>query len=392
VNALERLRASLPAEPPRALAGLAARLRPRASGRVGPIGLELGREALHLVQLETGSAGLRIRAASALPLPDSRAAVLAAPAGLRGMVRAALRSRPFRGRRAVAALAAPDVKLMVFDYACADEAAEPQAVLRLVVERVNEPPDELVIDYLPFRALGAGPGQRSALVAVARREIVIERLERLRLAGLEVEALEIAPAAIRRLAGALGAAGRDENALVLYAGRARGHLIVLWGRRLVLYREIDFGEDGAVEGLAKALDLEVDEAGALLRRHGLQPPGPGDPATDDPAASWEIAETAMEILKPSFYQLAEHMEQARVYTASKARGSAPDCAYLLGAFARWPRADRLLASLAPIPVRSLDPRDSLPVDDRAAAPADLEASSEVALAVGLALRGMQGDG
>jgi len=345
----------------------------------GPIGVHGSDAALHLVQLASSRSGVRLRARSTVTF-DEGSGSEARIASLRS----ALRRGRFSGRRAVAALEGSDVKLMVFDQLGGESEAEAAAVLRLVEERFDEPVDRLVIDYLPIRDLDEGQERHSALVAVAHEDVVIERLEGLRSAGLQVDALEIAPTATRRLVSALGSRGREENAMVLYAGHRRGHLIVLWGRRLVLYRELEFGADEVEERVAKALELDPGEAAEMMRRHGVAPPAPGE-ASSVSAASYEVAETIGEILKPSFYQLADQLERARIYTASRARGAAPDRAYLLGGFACWPGADRLLASLGPLPVHTLDPAATLGFE----AP---EADGEAAVAAGLALRGVLDDG
>ena len=393
MSALARLRDSLPAELPPALASLAERLQARPKTQAaGPIGFELGPDALHLVQLERRHGALHTRAARTVPYPDGREACLESPAAFKALFGGALQAGGFRGRHAVGALRSPDVKLMVIDYAAVNDAEEPRAIVQLVGERFDEAPEALVIDYLPIRALQESRSERSALVAVAHRDLVIPHLERLRAAGLEIDALEIAPVATRRLVEALAGTGPEDNALALYAGRDSGHLCVLWGRRLVLYRELGIGEKAVVERLAKTLELESAEAETLLFRHGVQPPGPGEGASEDPATTHEIAETTLEILKPGFYALAEQIDRARVYTASKAHGAEPDRVYLLGAFARWPRADRLLASLTEMDVHTLDPsRDFAPASDDLKT-ARIETSPESALATGLALRGMLANG
>ncbi len=377
MNALERLRA------------LVDRGRARAVGRIG---LWPGWDGLHLVQLEGGAGRTSIRAARSLPWPGARDRVLDSRAELSRLVREALSSRPFRGRRAVSALAAPDVKLMVLGYALQGEANEPQRILRLVEERVEEPLENLVVDYLPIRLVGEDAAERSALVAVAPRARVIEHLERFRHAGLEIDALEILPVAVRRLVQRMTGESTDENCIALFCGRERSHLAVLWGRRLILYREVEFGERQAIEEVGKALELEPEDAAALIRRYGVRPPEPGGAAEEDPAEALEVGQTLMEILKPTFYALAEHVERSVVYIASKSRGASPEQVYLLGAMARWPRADALLEALTSIPVRALDARRAFPVGPKAASEADLEAAGGVALAAGLALRDMQVDG
>jgi len=350
----------------------------------GPIGLDLGPERAGLVQLERRGGGVRIGAARTLDLPAPGAEGAEAP--LAPLLRSAVRGAGFRGRRVVTLLPDPGARLMVVNFPLAEGESEAQRILRLVEERIDEPVDECVVDYLSIRTSDERAGERSALVAVAQREGVTAYLELLRGAGLRVDALEIAPLAIHRLVAWLTRADRSRHAVVLYAGRKRTHLTVSTGRRLLLYREVDFGEDAAVEAVAKALDMAPEEATALLRRYGVWPDEDGRVPTHDPAEALEVSETVRQILTPLAFGLAEEIRRAGVYTASQWRGAAIDGVWLLGAFAGWPRADRLLESLVSLPTGILDPGSALASDDEASLSAE-----DMTLAAGLALRGF-GDG
>jgi Tfp pilus assembly PilM family ATPase len=272
---------------------------------------------------------------------------------------------------------------MVVNFTLAEGESEPQRILSLVEERIDEPIAECVVDYHSIRASDEDGGDRSALVAVARRDVVISYLELLRRAGLRVDALEIVPVAIHRLAAWLGREERSSHTVLLHGGKRRSHLIVYAGRRLLLYRELEFGEDAAVEALGKALEMGAEEAAALLHRYGVWPDEEGREAVPDPAEAVEVAETLRQILKPGAYGLAEEIERAGVYTASQWRGASIDRVWLLGAFARWPRVERLVESLVSVPTSVLDPTTVLARAGEAPPPGD-----GIALAAGLALRGL----
>jgi Tfp pilus assembly PilM family ATPase len=362
------------------------------AGSASPIGLWAGSSGLQLLQLERTPDSLAIRAARSLTWPDTREAMLSDPPRFAEFVAAGLRSRPFRGRRAVSALAAPEVKLMVLSYPVDDPRSESEILLRLVAERVDEPLDRLVVDYQPIRGLSDSGDERAAIVAVARRERVLAHLECFRRAGLEIDALEIPPTAMRRMILQLTGADPLENCIALFSECDRSHLVVLWGRRLILYREIEFSERNLIADVAKALELESADAEALLCRFGVHPPAPGEERIEAAAGSDEIARTLMEIAKPAFYSLVEHIDRSVIYTASKARGAAPNCVYVAGGAMRFPRAAQFLEELASLSVRRLALRDAFSFDSRAAQPPDFEIEGEMALAVGLALRGAVADG
>jgi type IV pilus assembly protein PilM len=281
-----------------------------------------------------------------------------------------------------------DVKLMIVNYELTPDASEPELILGFVAERTGESLESCVVDYRAIRA-SEEQTSRSALVAVARREAVLAYLELLRGAGLKVEALEIAPIALHRLFAWLGRAAPSGNQLVLHCGRRRSHLIALAGRRLDLYREVEFGADGLIEALSKSLDLGAESAHGMLRRYGAWPDDQGSQSWEDPAEAFEIAETLSEILKPCTLVLAEEVKRAGVYMASQWQGASLERVSLLGGFAEWPRIDRLLESAFAMPTRVLDPLTELSGGAREGAATG--AGDEMSIAAGLALRGMAAD-
>ncbi len=343
--------------------------------RPGPIGLDLGLERLSMVQLKHRGRATRVCAATSLGLEDK----LESGRDLKRVMRQAFKLHAFRGRRVVTALPADDVKLMVLNYELERGRDEPSVILDLVEERTGSL-EERVVDYVSIRKLSEKEREHSALVAVAREEAVIAYLELLRSAGLEVEALEIAPIAVRRLLMAVAEDSRRENALVLHLGPRHSHLTVLWGRRLILYRELEFDQNEMIERVCGSLDMSRETAARLLNQHGV--------ASDTAADGAEIGQTLRQILQPCFGGVAEQADNALVYTASRTRGESVDAVYLLGPIARWPGVDQLLQELLRIPVRILDPLEQLggepELDPSPGTAADL------ALATGLALRGMEG--
>jgi type IV pilus assembly protein PilM len=358
------------------------------STAVGPIGLDLGEEAAHLLQLEPAGSELQIRAAASVPYSESPASLLAEPSALKRLIKNSLRAGPFQGRRVVTAIPRERVKLMVLNYQLGGSQDEPELILSLVEERVSQPLDECVIDYVRLREDPEKREDSSALVAVSREQDVIDYLELLRAAGLTVEALEIGPVAIRRLLTSLAQDQIRENVMAVQFGCEKSYLIVLWGRRLLLYREVDFGVDRAIEQLASALEMDAEGAAALLDEYGVFPDPSRTLAGSELASADQICRTIMEIVKSSFGAVADQVASALVYTASRTRGESVDQVYLLGSITRWPGADRLFGSLLSMPVEVLDPAASMRFGPSGLAEPHGSGAPELALAAGLALRGM----
>jgi type IV pilus assembly protein PilM len=350
--------------------------------RIGPIGLELSREKLHLVQLERSEEGrITLRAHASVPLPYDREALMAAPRVMRKLLARAFAADHFKGRQTVLAMPPGHFKTLPLSYQLASGQSEESVIGALMAERVDGPLTDYVVDYLPVRTR-AREGERLALVAVSPRAAVLQHLELARLAGLQVEALEIGPVAIRRLVSALSSGNDTEVVLVLNTGTAASYLTVVAGRRLLLDQELRFGESALLERIAASLELAVPRARELVMRTGLEPEARRNDA--DVAGA---RETLREILRPELARLVEEIERACLFVASETRGANVARVYLLGSLARWPGADRMLAELARVPIATMPNPLTLLGGEGRQVNADTMAP-ELAVATGLALRGL----
>ena len=166
-----------------------------------------------------GRAGLRLRDACSVKHDGDLEALLASKRELKGLVDQVMRGCRFRGRRIVTHPPGEHLRLMVLNYTADESVSEAQQVMDLCRERMRSDLLDHVVDFVRIRTSGQQQGDRSVLVAAAPEEPVLEHLERLRRAGLEVEAMEIAPMAVRRLIAAIAPDPADlksgEIALVL---------------------------------------------------------------------------------------------------------------------------------------------------------------------------------
>ena len=358
-------------------------LRSRGRPRTGPIGFELSYEKLHMVQMDFGEDGPRIRAAASLDYPCPREVLIGDAGALKRLVKAGFSNKPFSGRRVVTTMPAGAVKLMLVTYSAPDDASEPQMVLQRSLERLDGDAADWVVDYLPVQTRRDREGDRAALVACTRRTQVTEYLDHLHRAGLQVDAVEVGPVAVRRLVASLSEANATENVLTINFGRARSYLTVYAGGTIALDREVSFGEDELAAKVAASLEMPLEEATGLLYRYGI-----GRASEQSvPGLPHEIASTVTEIVSPRFVGLVAEVEKAMMYTASQLRGAGIDGVYLLGSVARWPGAETLLGELLAIPVHVLNPFSAFIARSDAAVLGDLDPIAGISLATGCALRG-----
>lgn len=362
------------------------------SKRIGPIGLECSLHELHLVQLEAAPTGaISLVARASLAYPEPRDELMRSPRQMRSLVQRALASDRFRGRRVVSVLPSPQTRILSVTYQVHAGQADAAALLKVMAGRLEEDLSHYVIDYLPVRA-EQQVEERLAIVAVARRESVIDYLELLRKCGLEAHRLDIGPAAIRRLVSVMAPRGAHDNILAINFGRLTSYLTVVSGARLLFDQEIQFGEQKLLDEIAAALEMSVAATRDLVKRHSFGS-SPGADSQASPAGAIDVSCTLQEIVKPAFMRLADEINRALIYTASETHGEAVSRIYLLGSLARWQGSDHLLNRLVKLPVETMpDPLKAFGQHAEPDATGQPEPAPEIAVATGLALSGMIEDG
>jgi Tfp pilus assembly PilM family ATPase len=371
-----------------ALATIRQKLTPAASSaRVGPIGLDCALSEMHLVQLQADSEGvLSVRALASIPYPESREALFSSAKTMRALVRQALQAGNFKGNRIVTTLPADNLQIMPVSYYSGGSETDEAALLALLEERLEGDLGNYVIDYIPVRK-EQNSSERQAIVAVARREFVIDYLEALRKCGLEAMHLEIGPSAIRRLLSAMNSQKAHETVLAINFGRTASYLTVISGSRLLFDQEIRIGEMQLLEEVATSLEMPVESVRQLISGHSLDPGAVNHKATTE-YLDVDIAGTLQEIVKPAFLKLAEEINRTLIYTASQTRGEPVSRIYLLGSLARWQGSDALLNSLVQLEVETI-PNPLQPFNRKQPAEGHIgNPSPEIAVATGLAMHGM----
>jgi type IV pilus assembly protein PilM len=353
-----------------------------ARARTFPIGLHMGTQRMHLVQMQAGPAGRpAIRAAIALDYDGSREHTLSSPARLKALLSTAWKRQPFKGGHVVAAMPKDHVKISLVNYTVADGQSDADAIVRELRERIKGSEEDVVADYMQVRGAELR-AQRDAIVAIAQRAEVTRYLDALSDAGLEVDALDIGPSALTRVVSWIPRdTGTDEppNLLLVTFGATSSFLTVVSGRRLMLDRSVEFAEQRLVARLGAAVDMSPQLATQLLSIHGFA----ASPAS---AESQEISSILKEVLRPELAAFAEEVGKTMVYLASKTRGRRIDRIYLIGPIAHYPGMSELLAETLGVAVELLNPFSIYEHALSADALSRLVPHSALGIATGLALR------
>lgn len=352
--------------------------------RAPRIGLYVGHEAVNLVQMEETGQSVRIQAIAALPFPDARKSVLHDTKGFKALLERARSIQPFSGKRVVSSLSSSEVKTSTVIYKRQKGLSDEQSLVAELRERMPGDLGDSVVDFMALRHLDPEVDVGEALVAIAPRKSVITYLDALTAAGLEVDSLDVGPNALSRLVRHAGAQQWREfpklpNALLINVGFHSTFLSVIWGRRLILDRPVDFSEKRLLERLMKVLGMS--EALALSFLRGMDEPG---------AQAEEARLTVLEVLRPEILVLQQEINRTLVYMASKTRGKSVDVIFLAGCVARYPGLIKGFQQSLQVPVSVLNPLTLFGSGPKAATlDTALGLRPGVVLASGLALRNME---
>ena len=342
----------------------------------GPVGIDFDDAGVRLVQFRKKDGRIELAASVHQPLS---AEMRASAKQTRSVIRKALRKYGFVGREVVTCMQPKHVKIMMISYLHQSGKADEELIVQRVAERIEDDIGNYVIDYLMIRPQVKDGQERSVLVAMARRDSVVDYLEQLRKAGLTVKVLEIEPTAILRLVLMKHGHDHTANLMTISMGYSQTYITVLSGRRLIYERDISFGEHQLIELLCRELEIDEHEARTMLVREdniGV------DISEDEHSIS--VTDALYGVLKPLFMELVEDINKARVYAASETRGMPVKHVYLTNVVASWRGIEHFIDSLIEVPVSVLVPFEGIPKSDAI----ETESDPRAAVVAGMALQGL----
>jgi len=369
--------------------GVQTRLQPLGRANItGPIGIDFGIDHINLVQINRILDKFNITAAASIPFSVDREQLLQDSVLLKQLLKDTFKTQCFNYHHVVAALPPNLMQLVLVNYKCGRNQDHNTALLKAMSEQFNEKFEGTIIDYLPIRPKVEEQLERSALVAISKREDVTQFLETLRIAGLKVKALEIGPVAIKRLLTNLEDHSESiHKVMAINFASINSFVTVLWGGELLLDREMNIGLDCILKTVSDALDISREQALQLMQTHGFSSKENTQNMSVNDFFNGDITSTLIQILKPISIRFVQEIKKVLIYTAAETQGGAIDVIYILGSLARWPLVDRYLTNLINLPVKTIDPFVDFSVNTPSIEINSLEPVSGIAVATGLALHG-----
>jgi len=363
------------------------------ANQVGAIGLDIRASCLNMVQMSMKGEGSMptIRAVVSLPLPCDREELLASPKVLKKLISGALKEHGFLGKRCISTLPANKISIRNMSFELKTEHEDDmQALYPRLRELLGDKLNSSVIDYIPIRPENKKQLSRSALVAITERSDVDTYLNLIDQCGLEVDVLEVGPLAIRRLVAGMSPDDHNSKLLVMNVGETKSYLTVIWGRRILLDKEVPFGRNSIISALVKELTITESAAERLLSKYGF------DTACDDEANAQadevdhlDMVRMLGEIVTPIVTELGGKIREVLLYTAAETHGGGIDSIYLMGSIAHFKGVDTLLSRILSERIDVINPFYGFKGDGKQqhSVSNNVDVSS-IAVATGMSLRGL----
>ena len=294
---------------------------------LGPIGLDLGADAPHAMQVRLGvdaptaHCAARVETSPAL-IDRTRAAIHA------------LRCAGFVGREVVVGLSSSCASMHVARFPTLESDDHREAVAWEAAERSAIPRESIVADSLATLAPSSGTDSKSEyLVVSANATELTDALDLLIESGFEPIAVEPRFASIARALARRVRRDADSNHIraVLHVERAGSTVLVLRGDRVAFCREITLGGGALDQAVAARLSISV-EAAAVLRDRRIAY-ARGVAPTIDPIAE----EAALAATRPTIDAIANELALCLRYFGVTFRGGQPTRVILSGPHGAEPR-------------------------------------------------------
>ncbi len=326
------------------------------------IGLDVGSNAIKLVQLQEGRDGLALHKAGSAPTPANaiKGGVVVDPLAVAQSIRALLEALQIDAATAVAGIAGPTVVVREVPLPAMSDRQLRRSIQWEARNYISFPVEDSVVEFQVVDR-PAAPGtnaQMKVLLVAAPRDMVDSQVETLELAGLEPLAVEIQPfAALRGLVAGNGQTQSNGETIALVGiGAAYTEITLVKDAEFVLSRMIPIAGNAFTDAIKNALDVDLEEANRLKESATQVVLSEEERATLDPAAqqaSRAIEPLLDELIREVRRSLAFHDYQQQSPDAGSGELGVNQI-LLSGGSAKLPRIEEYFQAQLGVPVGVLN--------------------------------------
>jgi type IV pilus assembly protein PilM len=345
-----------------------------------PIGVDIGHSGIKMVQLAHVDDDVRVlsveRAAVTLPTSaddrQRRDTIVSA-------IRQSLSRGHFTGRKAVSVLSGDDLQVTSLRLTEVESAQAEKVLRREAAQRFNLDVDNDAIQYLPAGSIHQDDEVKNEFIVLAAKAAAVEdRISLLEEAGLLPAGLDAAPCALFRSFERAMRREEDKLRTVLFLDVGQRYTTVVFGRsgEICLAKQIPFGTARFDEEIASKLEVTQVEAESLRRR--IQR---GESVEDG------TRHLVTDALVAAAEQLARELSLCLRYHTVTFRGKRVERAVVAGGGAYESELLEILQRHLSIEVAPAEPLRGMEVADTLSGDEQDRASADLAIAIGLSLKG-----
>ena len=239
-------------------------------------------------------------------------------------------------------------------------------------------PFEISDVSLDYQVVGSGSDSLHVLMAACKRDFVASIKQAIQLAGKLPTIIDVNAFALQNCYEVNYEPQADQTVALLNVGASTMNINIVQGVRSVFTRDVSFGGNQYTALLQKELGLTFEQA-EQVKRGGQQP------ADSEPRDLNEVFESVSEVLALEIQKTFDFYRA----TSEEGEGTVQKI-FLSGGGSKLPGLADFLATRFEVTVEHFDPFRKIKIDARRFDPEYLrEVVPEMAVAVGLALRGVE---
>jgi type IV pilus assembly protein PilM len=348
--------------------------------KILPIGVDIGHRCIKMIQLAESDGHLKVVSAGQASMPVS--AAMDEPQRRQcavSAIRQLLSHGCFRGRSAVSALSADELQITSLRLAEAESLPVDKALRKEAAQRFNLDPDTDAIDYVLAGSVRQDDEAKNEyIVLAAKAETIESHVSLLEEAGLQPVGIDAAPCALFRGFERAMRREEDKQRTIIFVDVGYRYTTVVFGRNgeICLAKQMPLGTARFDEEIASKLEMAAPDAESLRLR--LQ---------RDESMEEDTRQLVTDALVSAAEQLAKELSLCLRYHTVTFRGKRVERAVVAGGGAHTKVLLDVLQRHLSIAVEPAEPLRGLDLGDTKCADECIRASVDLALAIGLSLKG-----
>ncbi len=344
--------------------------------QVQPIGLDIGRDAIKMLQLEVVGESLAAVAGALKEFPpEAKLQSASRMALLPELLRQMLRQNPFAGRHVATTLPREFLHVKNLRLPLMPE-EELDSAVRFEARNIFPfDTEDAQVHCLPAGEVRQGNDVLQEVIVLAARFV-----EQLHACGVVVVSLDIEACALFRSIERFVRRREDEQEVhvLVDVGLASTQVVIGKGREISFLKTIEIGGMQFQEAISRKLSISIEEAQALRRRLAETADSPAEKKDPVRQAVFDATRSVME-------QLGRELSLCLRYQSVTFRGQRPTRLRLMGGEGADTHLQEILNSILSIPIEA--PRPLYSIDTSKLKPLQRQqAMGEWALVLGLARR------